>query len=65
MGAIQMNVMFEEGDGDLVGVDDHGRSWRVVQTIAGWRLEFRDAGDTAATYAGTHRSMDSAMHEAG
>lgn len=56
--------MFEDRDGAMVGVGEHGRRWRVVETRTGWRLEFLDPGDMTATYAGTHRSMQSAMDEA-
>ncbi len=59
-----MSVVFQEYDGVLVGIGTRGRRWRVTQTVAGWKLEFRDAGDAKATYAGTHRSIESAMAEA-
>jgi hypothetical protein len=59
-----MGVVFQEYDGAMVGIGEHGRRWRVVETRTGWRLEFRDAGDVEATYAGTHRSLESAMDEA-
>lgn len=59
-----MSVVFQEYDGVLVGIGARGRRWRVTRTVAGWKLEFRDAGDASATYAGTHRSVESAMAEA-
>lgn len=59
-----MNVDFHEQNGVMIGTDDRGRQWRVVQAVTGWRLEFRDAGDPAPTYAGTHRDLERAMHEA-
>lgn len=63
-GGVAMSVVFQEYDGALVGIGERGRRWRVVETVTGWRLEFRDAGDVEATYAGTHRSLESAMNEA-
>lgn len=63
-GGIEMGVVFQEYDGAMVGIGEHGRRWRVIETRTGWRLEFRDAGDAEATYAGTHRSLESAMAEA-
>ena len=63
-GRERMSVVFQEQNGAMVGLGEHGRLWRVVETVSGWRLEFRDAGDTGPTYAGTHRSLESAMDEA-
>ena len=60
----KMDLAFQECDGAMVGVGTGGRRWRVFQTLTGWRLEFQDAGDEAATYAGTHGSLQSAMDEA-
>ena len=34
------------------------------QVLTGWRLEYRDPGESGATYAGTHGSLDLAMTEA-
>jgi len=59
-----MGVVFQEYNGVYVGIGDHGRRWHVVQTLSGWRLDFRDAGDPTTTYAGTHGSLEAAMHEA-
>ena len=59
-----MSVVFREYDGVMVGIGERGRRWRVFETMTGWRLEFRDVGDEAATYAGTHRSLEAAMEEA-
>ncbi len=63
-GRVAMSVVFQEYDGTLVGIGENGRRWRVFQTVTGWRLEFRDAGDPTATYAGTHGTLESAMNEA-
>jgi hypothetical protein len=41
-----------------------GRMWRISPELTGWRLEFRDAGDTFATNAGVHPSVASAIAEA-
>ena len=59
-----MSVVFQEYEGTVVGIGDRGRTWRVRRSPSGWRLEFRDAGDYATTYAGTFRSLDAAMDEA-
>lgn len=59
-----MSVVFQEYNEAWVGIVEGGRRWRVTQSATGWRLEFRDAGDRAATYAGTHFSLESAMAEA-
>jgi hypothetical protein len=45
-----------------VGVS--GRSWSVLRVITGWRLEFRDPGDDAPTYAGMFGTAERAMQEA-
>ena len=59
-----MNVVFQEQDGVINGIGVWGRRWRIVKTVSGWRLEFSDVGDMAATYAGTHPSLQSAMDAA-
>jgi hypothetical protein len=41
-----------------------GREWRVSQELTGWRLEFRDSGDTEPTNAGVHPTLEAAMREA-
>lgn len=41
-----------------------GRCWHISKVLAGWRLDFRDPGDNASTYAGTHASVDRAKREA-
>jgi hypothetical protein len=59
-----MNVVFKEIAGEHVGIGPRGRRWRVVRSVSGWRLEFRDAGDTEYTYAGTHGTLEQALAEA-
>ena len=59
-----MGVVFQEYNRAWVGIGERGRRWRVIQTVAGWRLEFRDAGSPVATYAGTHPTLESAMDDA-
>jgi hypothetical protein len=63
-GGVGMSVVFQEYNEAWVGIGDRGRRWRVTQSVSGWRLEFRDAGDETATYAGTHRSLECAKNEA-
>ena len=59
-----MNVVLREREGMVVGVGEHGRRWRVTRARCSWRLDFRDAGDVRATYAGTFGSLAAAMDEA-
>jgi hypothetical protein len=59
-----MRVVFGVRDGAVVGIGERGRRWRVTRAACGWRLDFRDAGDTRPTYAGTFRSLEVAMLEA-
>jgi hypothetical protein len=57
-------VEFVEKSGVHSGVDPGGRTWTITRVFTGWRLEFRDTGDAAATYAGIHASLSAAQHEA-
>lgn len=59
-----MTVEFQDHDGAHTGVDRSGRAWRITRSLTGWRLEFRDLGDTRATYAGNHASLAAAKTEA-
>jgi len=61
----KMSVVFQSYDGTVVGIGEHGRRWLVTQTPSGWRLEYRDAGDPAATYVSTHPTLETAMEAAG
>lgn len=56
-----MDVVFQERDGVVIGIGPLGRRWQVKRVVAGWRLEFRDAGDPGMTYAGTHQSLEAAI----
>jgi hypothetical protein len=57
-------IEFADRSGSYVGTDRGGRSWRISATSTGWRLDFRDPGDEAPTYAGTHASLWAAQREA-
>lgn len=60
-----MAIEFVEDRGTYVGTSQEGRRrWRISPVYTGWRLEFRDEGDTTATYAGVHRSVAAAQAEA-
>ena len=59
-----MGIQFAEERGTYTGSGPGGRRWRISRVFTGWRLEFRDDGDTTATYAGVHRSVDAAKEEA-
>jgi hypothetical protein len=59
-----VDVQFSEQDGVYTGTGGTGRHWTVSRVFAGWRLEFRDEGDTATTYAGVHRTLQAAQAEA-
>lgn len=55
---------FHQHEGSYYGKGKGGRNWRITETLTGWRLEFRDPGDSAATYAGTHATVALAEREA-
>jgi len=57
-------IEFKEHLGVHTGVGHGGRVWRIINSFAGWRMEFRDTGDTHPTYAGLHSSLQSAQAEA-
>ena len=59
-----MMMEFVESEGIYTGAGPGGRCWRISRVFTGWRLEFRDYGDTAATFAGVHRSVRAAQVEA-
>ena len=52
-------------DSVYTGTGLAGRRWRITRAPAGWRLEFRDPGDEAFTYAATHATIFAAQSEAG
>ena len=57
-------IAFEQTGDEYTGCSAGGRSWRIVPEQTGWRLSFRDAGDSTATNAGVHRTVQAAMAEA-
>lgn len=59
-----MDIQFAEDHGTFTGTGRGGRCWSISRVYTGWRLEFRDAGDETATYAGVHRSVEAAQAEA-
>ncbi len=61
-----MDIEFLEDRGTYTGTSRAGRRrWTISRVVTGWRLEFRDEGDAAATYAGVHRDVAAAKAEAG
>lgn len=60
---LNVSIDFHEEDGVYTG-SGNGRRWRITRAFTGWRLEFIDPGDTAATYAGLHASVAAAQAEA-
>lgn len=58
------SIEFVEDGGAYVGIAQGGRAWRITRSFTGWRMEFRDNGDTVATYAGVHASLQAAQAEA-
>jgi hypothetical protein len=57
-------IDFTNYDGSYSGAGPGQRMWRILPTLTGWRLEFRDPGDRAATYAGTFGTLHAAQREA-
>lgn len=57
-------IAFEQSGEEYSGSSAGGRHWRIVPEHTGWRLSFRDAGDTRPTNAGVHRTVAAAMAEA-
>jgi hypothetical protein len=53
----------EERDG-YWGTGARGRRWHISKVVTGWRLDFRDPGDEAFTYAGIHATVELAKREA-
>lgn len=60
-----MSIEFAEHLGVYTGTSAGGRQWRITEVRTGWRMEFRDRGDTDPTNAGVYRSVDAAQAEAG
>lgn len=63
-GALTTTIDFAEDGGNYKGRSAGGRQWRISEVLTGWRLEFRDAGDTVSTNAGIHRTVQAAIAEA-
>ena len=57
-------LQFTNYQGIYSATDTNHRLWRISPTRSGWRLEFRDDGDTDWTYAGTHATLRGAQREA-
>lgn len=57
-------IDFQDDDGGVAGEDRQGRRWRILEERSGWRLSFRDPGDTVATNAGVFGTLEAARHEA-
>jgi hypothetical protein len=57
-------IVFNEHAGTYSGIGGDGRMWRITRAFAGWRLDFRDPGDSTSTSAGLHGSLAAAQAEA-
>jgi len=57
-------IEFVWHEGTFTGSSQGGRRWSISRVFTGWRLEFRDEGHLAATYAGVHRSVEAAQVKA-
>ena len=57
-------IHFHSDEGAHSGTGTGDREWQITACYTGWRLEFRDPGDLASTYAGTHATVAAAMTEA-
>ena len=56
-----MRVLFIEVDGGHNGLGDSGRQWRITRVKTGWRLHFRDEGDTTPVNAGVYATLADAQ----
>jgi hypothetical protein len=59
-----VSIEFQETAGEFRGTGSSGREWRISRALTGWRLEFTDPGDLAATFAGVHSTLSAAKTEA-
>lgn len=57
-------VAFVECNDGFWGNGARQRRWHITKAVTGWRLEFRDPGDDAPTFAGIHATLEGAMREA-
>lgn len=58
-------IAFTEGPDGYRGTGARAREWHITRALTGWRLEFTDPQDDAATFAGVHRTLAEAQMEAG
>jgi len=59
-----MTIEFRTDGGGISGEGPRGRRWHILEERSGWRLSFRDPGDTRPTNAGLFGSLSAAQHEA-
>ena len=59
------SISFIQDSTGFWGTGSGQRRWHISKAVAGWRLEFKDPGDEAFTFAGIHGSIALAKHEAG
>lgn len=57
-------IDFRDDGVGISGEDRQGRLWHILKERCGWRLSFRDPGDTRATNAGLFGSVAAAQQEA-
>ena len=57
-------IVFTGGPAGYHGTGLRGREWSIAPSMTGWLLRFRDPGDDAWTYAGTHPTLQHARAEA-
>ena len=57
-------IEFRDDEEGVSGVGRKGRRWRVLEERSGWRLSFRDPGDTRDTNAGVFGTLAGAQQEA-
>ena len=57
-------ITFTNYCGTLTGVGPRHRNWRIMPTLLGWRLEYRDSDSADWTYAGLKQTRRGAEQEA-
>jgi len=57
-------IDFSDDEGGISGEGRQGRRWHILEERSGWRLSFRDPGDTRATNAGVFGTLVAAQREA-
>jgi hypothetical protein len=57
-------IVWRNYAGTHLGIDRRNRVWGVAPTLLGWRLEVRDADETAWTYVGMHPTRNDATRRA-